>query len=158
MEEFYTYGSEAYAPISIELPSHLPEEPKEKEPLLIEEKKGVSFLAVIGGGVVLLLFLGLLISMIQLFEARSERAELRRQLQQLQTRHERLTTRYESTVDMDTVAQRAEAMGMHAPWVEQVQYIDVEQSEVVSQTTRTIQEGIRDTFYTVTEDMEAYFS
>lgn len=158
MKEFYTYGSEAYAPISIELPSHLPEEPKKEEPLIIEEKNGISFLTIVGAGVVLLLFLGLLVSMIQLFEIRSERAELHRQVQQLQTQQERLIAQYESTIDMDTVAKRAEAMGMHIPWVEQIQYIQVDLPEVVSETTETIKEGLTDVFYAMTEDMEAYFS
>lgn len=158
MKEFYTYGSEAYAPISIELPSHLPEEPKKEEPLIIEEKNGISFLTIVGAGVVLLLFLGLLVSMIQLFEIRSERAELHRQVQQLQTQQERLIAQYESTIDMDTVAKRAETMGMHIPWVEQIQYIQVDLPEVVSETTETIKEGLTDVFYAMTEDMEAYFS
>lgn len=125
MKEFYTYGSEAYAPVPIELPSHLPEEPKMEEPLIIEEKKGASLLTVIGAGVVLILFLGLLVSMIRLFEARSERAELQRQVNQLQTQQEQLNAQYESAIDMDTVAQRAEALGMHPPSADQIQYIEV---------------------------------
>lgn len=146
MDEFYTYGSEAYAPISIELPSHLPEEPKIEEPLIIEEKKGVSLLSVIGVGVAILLFLGLLISMIRLFEIRSEKAELQRQLRQLQTQQEHLIAQYESSIDMDEVARRAETMGMHIPWMDQIRYIHVDKPGTIPGTTEEASSGAQVTF------------
>lgn len=137
MKDFYTYGSEAYAPISIEMPSHLPEEPKKDEPLIVEEKKSVSLLTVIGAGVVLIAFLGLLVSMIQLFEIRSERAELQRQIQQLQTEQKRLTAQYESTIDIEAIAKRAEELGMHIPYIEQIRYTHIEKSEGSTETVQT---------------------
>ncbi len=151
MKEFYTYGSEAYAPLPIKEPSHLPDDPKKAEPLP-EENKSVSLTTVIGAVGILVLFVGLLMSMVSLFEARSQQAELQRRIQQLKTQQERLITRYESEIDMDAVAKRAEEMGMHIPWADQIQYIDS-----ASHTAETIEDAMVEEFGTMTRDMETYF-
>ncbi len=159
MKEYYTHGSEAYAPIPVDVPSHLPEDPrKERAPILIEEKKSVSLISVIGAAMILVLFVGLLVSMAQLFETQSERAELQRQRQQLQTQQDRLITQYESEIDMDSVARRAEAMGMHVPWAEQIRYVHVELPQPVMETAETIEKALVEDFYTMTREMETYFS
>ncbi len=158
MKEFYTHGSEAYAPIPVDVPSHLPEDPrKERTPIPVEEKKSVSLIAVIGAAVILILFVGLLVSMAQLFEAQSERAELKRQKQQLQTQQDRLITQFESEIDMDAVARRAEAMGMHIPWAEQIRYVHVELPQPALETTEAIEKALTEDFRAMTKDMEAYF-
>lgn len=158
MKEFYTHGSEAYAPIPVEVPSHLPEEPKKEQPLILEERKGISPITIVSGAVVLLLLGALLFSMVRLFEVRSERAELQRQINQLQTQKNRLIAQFESSIDMDAVAQRAEDMGMHIPWAEQVRYVNVELPETVKETTQEIQMGLVDAFHAMVLDMESYFS
>ncbi len=158
MKEFYTHGSEAYAPVPVEVPSHLPEEPKKEQPLIQAPEKGISSLTVVSVAVVLLLLFGLLFSMMRLFEIRSEGAELRRQIRQLQTRQEHLIAEFESNIDMDAVAQRAEALGMHVPYADQVQYVDVELPEVVQTVTEEVEMGLIDAISAMVRDMEAYFS
>ena len=157
MKEFYTYGSEAYDSIAIDLPSRLPEEPEKKKPLVSREKRGISPVSVVGGGVVLLLFLGLLISMVQLFEIRSERAELKRQLRQLQTQQDRLITQYESGIDMDAVTRRAEELGMHIPWAEQIRYIPVEGTGTEAPGAEADGEDPEEALSGDKENQEAYF-
>ncbi len=157
MKEFYTHGSEAYAPVPVEEPSHLPEEPKKEQPIIEAPTKGVSPLTVIAVAAVLLLLFGLLFSMMRLFEVRSERAELRRQVQQLQTQQEHLIAEYESGIDMDAVAQRAEELGMHIPYAEQVQYVHIELPEPVEAVTEEVEMGLADAFSAMVRDMKAYF-
>ncbi len=158
MKEFYTHGSEAYAPIPVEVPSHLPEEPKKEQPLIEPPEKGISSLTVVSVAVVLLLLFGLLFSMMRLFEVRSEGAELSRQLRQLQTQREHLIAEFESNVDMDAVAERAEELGMHIPYADQVQYVRIELPEPVQAVTEEVEMGLADAIAAMVRDMEAYFS
>ena len=158
MKEFYTYGSEAYAPIPGEVSSHLPEDPKKERPTVETEEQGtVSLLAVIGAVVVFALFVGMLVSMAQLFEAQSQRSELRRQVQQLQTQQDRLITQYEGKIDMDAVARRAEEMGMHIPWADQIRYVQIQLPQSVRETAENIETGLIEDFHTMAQNMEAYF-
>ncbi|MBR6825122.1 MAG: hypothetical protein IKM59_01105 [Oscillospiraceae bacterium] len=158
MKEYYTHGSEAYAPIPIELPSHLPEEPEKQEALIPEEKKSVSPFTVVVGAVVLLLFFGLLFSMMRLFEVRSERAELQRQKQQLQTLQDQLIAEYEGSIDMEAVEKRAEELGMHIPYADQVQYVQIELPDLVAETVEEIQIGLVEALQSMTRDMQSYFA
>ncbi len=158
MKEFYTHGTEAYEPIPIEVPSHLPEEPKKEQPLIEARERGISPLTVLSAGVVLLLLFGLLFSMMRLFEVRSEQAELNRQLRQLRTRQEHLIAEFESNVDMDAVAQRAEELGMHIPYADQVQYVHIELPEPVQAVKEEVEMGLLDAIAAMVRDMEAYFS
>ena len=158
MKEFYTHGSEAYAPVPVEEPSHLPEEPKKEQPLVEAPPRGVSPLTVVSVAAVLLLLFGLLFSMMRLFEVRSEGAELRRQVRQLQTQQEHLIAEYESGIDMDAVAQRAENLGMHIPYAEQVQYVHIELPEPVEAVTEKVEMGLVEAFSAMVQDMKAYFS
>ena len=128
MKEFYTHGSEAYAPIPVTAPSHLPDDPKKPE--AVSETKGtISLTSAVGAVVILALFIGLLVSMVGIFEARSERAALQRRVDELKTEQDRLRTQYESSIDMDAVAKRAEELGMHIPWAEQIQTLDPDSAE-----------------------------
>ena len=129
MKEYYIRGTEAYAPIPVEVPSHLPEDPKKAQAQVPQEKSGVSFLTVLGTVVILTLFVGLLVTMAHLFEARSERAELLRRKAALEARQEQLITRFESGIDMDVIAKRAEELGMHIPWADQVHYEYIEEHQ-----------------------------
>ena len=104
-----------------------------------------------------LLFLGLLISMVQLFEIRSERAELKRQLRQLQTQQDRLITQYESGIDMDAVTWRAEELGMHIPWAEQIRYIPVEGTGTEAPGAEADGEDPEEALSGDKENQEAYF-
>ena len=157
MKKFYTYGSEAYAPVPVEEPSHLPEEPKKEQPLIEAPAKGISPFTVVAVAVVLVLLFGLLFSMMRLFEIRSEGAELRRQIRQLQTQQERLVAEYESGIDMDAVAERAEALGMHIPYAEQIRYVHVELPEPVETVTEKVEMGLLDAFSAMVQDLKAYF-
>ncbi len=158
MKEFYTHGSEAFAPVPVEVPSHLPEEPMKEQPLIETPEKGISPLTVVSAAVVLLLLFGLLFSMMRLFEVRSEKAELNRQLRQLQTQQEHLIAEFESSIDMDAVAQRAEELGMHIPYADQVRYVHVELPEPVEAVTEEVKMGLADAIAAMVRDMEAYFS
>ena len=157
MKEYYTHGSEAYAPIPVKVPRHLPEDPKKTQVPVPEERKSLSVISVAGSVLILALFIGLLVSMVGLFEARSQRAELERQVQQLKTQQERLAARYESSIDIDSVAERAEEMGMHIPWAEQIRYLNVDLPLAVEQTAETVENGLIEDFYTMAGNMEAYF-
>ena len=158
MKEYYIRGSEAYAPVPREEPSHLPEDPRKERPVAeAEAHSRLSPLAVVGAVAVFVLFVGLLVSMARLFEARSQRAELQRQVQQLETRQAQLVTRYEHGIDMDAIARRAEAMGMHIPWAEQIRYVEIEVPDSVLEAADAIEGGLVEDFHTMTQDMEAYF-
>ena len=158
MKEFYTYGSEAYAPVPGEVSSHLPEDPRKERATPESEETGrVSLVTVIGAVVVFALFVGLLVSMAQLFEARSQQAELQRQVRQLQTQQDRLITQYEGAIDMDAVVRRAEEMGMHVPWAEQIRYVQIELPQPALETAEAIEQGLAEDFQTMARDMEAYF-
>lgn len=158
MKEFYTHGSEAFAPAPVEVPSHLPEEPKKEQPLIEAPTEGISPLTVASVAVVLLLLFGLLFSMMRLFEVRSEQAELNRQLRQLRTQQEHLIAEFESGIDMDAVAQRAEELGMHIPYADQVQYVHVELPEPVEAVAEEVKMGLAEAIGAMVRDMEAYFS
>ncbi len=142
----------------MEVPSHLPEEPKKEQLLPDLPQRGISPLTVVSVAVVLLLLFGLLFSMMRLFEVRSERAELRRQLRQLQTQQEHLIAEFETNVDMDAVAKRAQELGMHIPYAAQVQYVHIELPEAVQTVTEEVEMGIADAIAEMIRDMEAYFS
>ena len=158
MQQYPVKGSEALAPIPVEAPSHLPEEPKKKRAAVEAPKQGVSPFTVAAIAVVLLLFFGLLFSMMRLFEVRSENGELQRQKQELQTLQDQLTAQYENAIDMDEIAQRAEALGMHLPWAEQIEYVHIELPEPVERTTQEIESGMFAAFQAMVQDMQAYFS
>lgn len=157
MKEYYIHGSEAYAPIPVEVPSHLPEDPKPRDLPHTSEEKSVSVFSVLGAVAVFALFLGLLISMAQLFEAKSQGAELQRQRQQLRTQQDRLIAQYESEIDIEAVAERAEEMGMHIPWMEQTRYIHIPIPQSALETAERVESGLVESFYIMAGEMESYF-
>lgn len=156
MREYVIHGTEAYAPVAE--PSRLPADPKRVIPFVQEEKREISLLSVLCGAVVLVLFVGLLFSTMHLFELRSERAELRRQLLQAQTQQEQLVAEFELGIDMDAVAKQAEAMGMHSPTTDQIRYIRIDSPETVEQATEEIKTGVMEVLQETLRDMESYFS
>lgn len=158
MKQYPIRGTEAYAPVPVEQPSHLPEEPKRPQTEPQTKKATVSPFTIAGTAVALVLAFCVLFSMVRLFEARSENAELQRQAQELKTRQDILTAKYESSIDLDAVEKRAQELGMHLPWAEQVEYIDVKQPEAVKEIVEETKIGFFEAFQLLIQDLQAYFS
>lgn len=159
MKQYYINGSEAYAPVPVDEPSHLPEDPQKLQAKEQRQTKGkrLSPLAVGTVAMVLILLFGVLFSTVRLFEVRSERAELLRQKQQLLSLRERLEMEYEQGIDLDAVAERAEDLGMGLPTAEQIQHIDLPQGEGKEEAPTEERMGVFRAILAMFRDMKEYF-
>lgn len=157
MKQYYINGSEAYAPVPVEEPSHLPEDPQKTHPVARKPAKSLSPLTIGAVAVVLILLFGVLFSTARLFEVRSERAELLRQKQQLESLQEQLFMEYENSIDLDAVAERAEDMGMHLPRPEQMEQIVLPEPKIVEEVQEDDAMGIFAAIRAMFRDMKEYF-
>lgn len=157
MGEYRVNGANAYAPIPVRRPSRLPEEPK-KQPKPEVKKAGIAPFTVLGVGVALLLLFCVIFSYARLFEVQSEQAALEQQRDALLEENERLQAEYESSIDLDEIARRAEQLGMHLPHSGQVQNVHV--AEPTAQAEAPQDEGMNvfEAFQTLFLDLQAYFS
>ncbi len=157
MKQYYTRGSEAYAPIPVEEPSHLPEDPCKAHTVAPKPVKRRSPVVALAWAVAAVLAFGLVFSTMRLYEVRSERAELLQRRAELQQARDELIMDYENSIDLDAVAERAEDMGMHPANPDQIRPIDLPEQEA----TELQEDGSMGIFAAVRamfRDMKEYFS
>ena len=157
MKQYYTRGSEAYAPIPVEEPSHLPADPCKEHPPVTKAVAKRSPLIAIAAVTAFLLLFGLVFSTMRLFELRSEEMELIHRRDVLQQRQDELIMDYENSIDLDAVAERAEDLGMHVARPEQIQSIDLPK-DTAPQVQEEESLGIFGALRAMVLDMKEYFS
>ncbi len=157
MKQYYTRGSEAYAPIPVEEPSHLPADPCKEHPPVAKPVSRRSPMIAVATVVAFLLLFGLVFSTMRLFELRNEEAELLHRREVLQQRQDELIMDYENSIDLDAVAERAEDLGMHVARPEQIQVIDLPE-ESIPQIQEEDSLGIFGALRAMILDMKEYFS
>ena len=157
MKQYYTRGSEAYAPIPVEEPSHLPEDPCKARPAVTKAVKRRSPVVALAWAVAAVLVFGLVFSTMRLYEVRSERAELLQRQAELQQEQDELIMDYENAIDLDAVAERAEDMGMHPANPDQIRTIDLPEQEA-PETQEEKAMGIFAAVRAMFLDMKEYFS
>ncbi|MBR4308282.1 MAG: hypothetical protein IKT58_01670 [Oscillospiraceae bacterium] len=157
MKQYYTSGSEAYAPLPAKAPSHLPEDPVKEHPVAVKQAKGISPLVVGAWVLILVLLFGLVFSTMRLFELRTEQAELLNRQELLQQRQDELLMEYEQSIDLEAVAEQAANLGMGPVRADQIQNIELPEQPVVEEPEKEVLSffaALREMF----RDMKEYFS
>ena len=107
-------------------PKRLPDAPVRFPPVKkTKAKLSVAPLTVLGVVAVVVMCFVLIHSYASLYEAESQVADLQQANSVLQAQQEDLLLRYEKSVDLEEIAQRAEALGMHLPTADQIVYVDL---------------------------------
>lgn len=136
-QEFRTNGSAAYdidfAPKHqntarpLERPERLPEAPVRRQPVKkVKAKAAVSPFALLGSAVVVVLLFLVVFSYVSLYETQTEVAELEDELEVLAEQQAHLNAKYEDSLDLDAVEQRARELGMKEPNPDQIVYVRVD--------------------------------
>lgn len=157
MNEYRVGGANAYAPIPVRRPSRLPEEPK-KQPNPEVKKARIAPFTVAGAALAVFLLFCVIFSYARLFEVQSTQTELEQQRDTLLAEHERLQAEYESRIDLDEIAKRAEALGMHLPQSGQIQTVQVDEPDAPAQTPQDEGMNVFEAFQALFLDLQAYFS
>ncbi len=133
-KNYRTNGSAAYDVHAVrsntarplQKPQRLPDAPAKEAPRRAERAKLiVSPVAVLGTIAVAALLLVALFSYIGLYEAQSEAADLAEQLSELQEEQAFLQSKYEQSIDMQFIEQRAKELGLRQPVASQTVYLSV---------------------------------
>lgn len=107
-------------------PKRLPDAPVRFPPVKkTKAKLSVAPLTILGVVAVVVMCFVLIHSYASLYEAESQVADLQQENSALQAQQEDLLLRYEKSVDLEEIAQRAEALGMHLPTADQIVYVDL---------------------------------
>ena len=107
-------------------PKRLPDAPVRFPPVKkVKAKLSVAPLTVLGIVAVVVMFFVLIHSYASLYEAKSEVSTLRQESNILLAEQKDLQLRYERSVDLEQIAQRAAELGMHLPTAQQIVYVDV---------------------------------
>lgn len=107
-------------------PKRLPDAPVRFPPVKkTKAKLSVAPLTILGVVAVVVMCFVLIHSYASLYEAESQVADLQQANSALQAQQEDLLLRYEKSVDLEEIAQRAEALGMHLPTADQIVYVDL---------------------------------
>lgn len=107
-------------------PKRLPDAPVRFPPVKkTRAKLSVAPLTILGVVAVVVMCFVLIHSYASLYEAESQVADLQQENSALQAQQEDLLLRYEKSVDLEEIAQRAEALGMHLPTADQIVYVDL---------------------------------
>lgn len=107
-------------------PKRLPDAPVRFPPVKkVKAKLSVAPLTVLGIVAVFVMFFVMIHSYASLYEAESRVAALEQEHASLVAQQQDLLLRYERSVDMEQVAQRASELGMHLPTAQQIVYVDV---------------------------------
>ena len=157
MGEYRVSGANAYAPIPVRRPSRLPEEPK-KQPKPEVKKARIAPFTLVGIGVAVVLLLCVLFSYARLFEVQSAQTALEQQRDTLLAENERLQAEYESSIDLDEIARRAEQLGMHLPHSGQIQNVQIDEPAVPTQVQQNEGMNVFEAFQALFLDLQAYFS
>lgn len=108
-------------------PKRLPDAPVRFPPKKkVQAKVSVAPLTVLGIVAVVVMFFVMIHSYAALYEAESASAQLRRESNALLAEQKDLLLRYETALDLQEVAARAEELGMHLPTAGQIVYVDVD--------------------------------
>lgn len=97
--------------------------PRQQE--AVQPKTRVSALLVGSIAVLAVMVVVLLMGYVQLTEISSSVAELKNEMDQLNTEHVALLTKYEQTFEMASVKEAAEAAGMSKPSAGQIEYVEL---------------------------------
>lgn len=157
MNEYRVGGANAYAPIPVRRPSRLPEEPK-KQPKPEAKKARIAPFTVVGVGVALVLLFCVIFSYARLFEVQSEQKALEAQKSALLAEQARLQAEYESGIDLDEIAKRAEQLGMHLPQSGQMQSMQIDEPAAPTQKPQDEGMNVFEAFQALFLDLQAYFS
>ena len=107
-------------------PKRLPDAPVRFPPVKkTRAKLSVAPLTILGVVAVVVMCFVLIHSYASLYEAESQVADLQQENSALQAQQEDLLLRYEKSVDLEEIAQRAEALGMHLPTADQIVYVEL---------------------------------
>ena len=107
-------------------PKRLPDAPVRFPPVKkTRAKLSVAPLTILGVVAVVVMCFVLIHSYASLYEAESQVADLQQENSALQAKQEDLLLRYEKSVDLEEIAQRAEALGMHLPTADQIVYVEL---------------------------------
>ncbi len=107
-------------------PKRLPDAPVRFPPVKkTKAKLSVAPLTILGVVAVVVMCFVLIHSYASLYEAESQVADLQQANSVLQAQQEDLLLRYEKSVDLEEIAQRAEALGMHLPTADQIVYVEL---------------------------------
>lgn len=107
-------------------PKRLPDAPVRFPPVKkTKAKLSVAPLTILGVVAVVVMCFVLIHSYASLYEAESQVADLQQENSALQAQQEDLLLRYEKSVDLEEIAQRAEALGMHLPTADQIVYVEL---------------------------------
>ena len=107
-------------------PKRLPDAPVRFPPVKkTRAKLSVAPLTILGVVAVVVMCFVLIHSYASLYEAESQLADLQQENSALQAQQEDLLLRYEKSVDLEEIAQRAEALGMHLPTADQIVYVEL---------------------------------
>lgn len=144
-------------------PSRLPRQPRRRKPRPRPQAKlRISPLSLVGCATALVLLFLVIFSYVCLYEARSDLAQQEKALQELTQEHERLSAEYESSMDLEAIAQRARQLGMHEPLPSQLRYVQVETADSTTLYGETERENPVARFFgafgSLFSDLVEYFS
>lgn len=147
----------------IQRPQRLPDAPARNRPIhKTRAKTAVAPFTLLGTAAVAALLLLALFSYIGLYEAKSEAAELQSQLNELTEEQAFLQSKYEQSVDMQQIEQRAKELGLRQPGAAQTIYVGIGGSNAAQTFTapqeRNFIEKIFDALRGAFSDALEYFS
>ena len=157
MNEYRVVGANAYAPIPVRRPSRLPEEPK-TQPKPEAKQARIAPFTLAGIAVVAVLLFCIVFSYARLFEVQNAQAALEAQKTALLAEQERLQAEYESGIDLDEIAKRAEQLGMHLPQSGQMQSVQIVEPAAPAQSAPSEGMNVFESFQALFLDLQAYFS
>lgn len=110
----------------LQKPRRLPDAPAKQQPQKATRAKIiVAPTAVLGTLAVAALLLVALFSYISLYEVQSEAADFAQELEALEEEQAFLQSKYEQSIDMQQIEQRAKELGLRQPVVSQTVYVSV---------------------------------
>ena len=125
-------------------------------------KLAISPFAVVGTAVAVLMVLLVVFSYVRMFEVRNEIAALESTRSELKVQQEKLHSQYESSIDLTVIEERALALGMRQPTMDQVRYVQISEGDTTQVFSvpeeRNIFRQIYDAFCGVFRDAAEYFS
>lgn len=136
-KHYYANGSAAYDLYSntarpLEQPRELPEEREERasrKKVKVKGKTAIAPFAVIGAAISLVLLVMVLYSYVQLYEASSRVGELNDQLTELRVENGKISSNYESAIDLTMIEHEAKELGMKMPSSNQEVYLNISNTD-----------------------------
>lgn len=173
MQEFETIGSSAYeqgyhpqqqnTARPLKRPQRLPEAPARQQAARhVRAKVAIAPFSLLGAALVFVLLFLVVFSYVSLYETQTQVAELENELETLTQLQEHLEARYEDSIDLDAVEQRARELGMKEPTSDQIVYVRVDVGDTTelysAPQEKNIFVRIYDAFRSAFSDAMEYFS